>query len=182
MTINMPGVFKNFKIEFLESESSSPQIHYLVGNNGSGKTLVLNAIFNIRARKRVKNSQEIEFILSNGIVDSISYNNAGLNDRWPQNREQIPNMVFLNSEIFSKPANIKSVTGSEPDQESDIDESTRLNQVIPQLLIDIEAQDNRISHEFLSKNKGMMVLIPEKMDHRLQRFTDTFDKFFVDSW
>jgi len=67
MTINMSGVFNNFKIEFLESDG--PQIHYLVGNNGSGKTLVLNSIYEICTKSRIIKQVEhsLSFALNEGV-------------------------------------------------------------------------------------------------------------------
>jgi len=162
-------VFNDHEIVFFDEKNSIPKITYLVGNNGSGKTHILESIYfslsqpfsngaeeyDIDLELELDNKETIELAIVDGhelsysITKGVSNNAHNIKTKNKVNTydgsliQKISKVVYSTVEInFTTPA-IQNVTSKNLDeQENPKDKSTNLGTEIPQLLVDIQALDN----------------------------------------
>ncbi len=191
-TITSDNIFSNYSMEFMKvSRDMHPTIHFLVGNNGAGKTILMQSIYSMwtKSSSELKTSTtgELEFIQNgqfgkiNGI---ITINNSGGSTLSPlnaiingtaaaANRKSVFSTVEIN---FRKEA-ILSVTASTPDLPNPTDVSKDLNKSIPQLLVDVKIQDDSIRSTWMRNNIGKTTP-PIVSGEKFYRFENAFNSMF----
>ncbi len=178
-----------------------PTISFLVGNNGSGKTKVLDFLFDVLSTKPFNHRGEYTVDVSLQFSES-EQTSLGLNEKeviYSIRKEgdikqsssvygrsgavvqltphDLSKIVYSTVEInFSEP-DIKSVTSKNIDDvKKPKDKSQNLSTEIPQLLVDIKALDDADAGVWIDANKGAVV--PDHRETRLKRFTDAFHKIY----
>ncbi len=179
-----------------------PRIAFLVGNNGSGKTRVLDTIYQLLHQPHSYDSDfEIDLILllsdeekklfsveENEIIYNVKKESGGNSNQVTYtsgrsirlNMQVLSKIVYSTVEVNFNEPNITSVTSRNIDQESKPKEkSQNLSIEIPQLLVDIKSLDDSERGKWVEKNKGAKgVDIPDNLGTRLQRFTNAFHKIY----
>jgi len=203
--LNLNGIFEQFEIEFLDSDDTT--IHYLVGNNGAGKTHLIQhlhkAVVNATSANHIVGSVE----LSAKILDRQEVISAITEAKWlasnrsqpglltrpdnnnpvvvsTSNRSEVAQLekrfrasVLSNVEINFTKSKISNITAEQPDTENPIETSQNLNTVIPQILVNIQQQDDAFIAQWMRQNSGEAV--PEEFpDTKLSRFKSAYNNIF----
>lgn len=197
---NKHNLFKDHTIIF-ENETI-PFITFLVGNNGSGKTKVLDFIYKALVEPfghagyyevfitiLFSEKEKDEFKIPENEVNYLIRKEDGSNhhevlslsgDSINLNIQSISKVVFSTIEVTFNEQNISSVTSKDIDNIKQPKEiSKNLATEIPQLLIDISNLDDAdISKWFMTnKSKGHPKPFP-LVGARLERFTNAFHKIY----
>lgn len=193
-------VFNNHTVIF--GEDDVPSISFLVGNNGSGKTRVLDTIFQaftqpfvgsvdfeINIYLTLSPEEMTEFSVSN---ERIVYNikrdagNNSLNVSIENettirvNIAELSKVIFSTIEVNFGESTISSVTSKNiDDQKKPRERSQNLSFEIPQLLIDISSLDDAEQGKWYKENAGNTgVSVPKGVGNRLDRFTNAFHSIY----
>lgn len=197
-------LFNNHTILF--TSPTVPVISFLVGNNGSGKTKVLDAIFDaLTVQFKDTHDHEIDLhvllnaeeqVASGTTVSEVVFTKkrqGGSNSLSTKDNQGNPvnadltklfKVVFSTVEINFSANKIESVTSKNIDEE-DVPKNISLNLSveIPQLLIDISNLDDADRGKWYENVKGKTFAgtIPDNIGTRMQRFTDAFHKIYAGS-
>jgi predicted ATPase len=157
-----------------------PQVHYLVGNNGSGKSQILSAIYSVLSGKNFDTEHKYSLVLDveasrpeldyinlpgnqklfpgGGKIEDITFESLG-NHSYHRNilakadatptgsRMNIGDsalcpIVYSEVEINFTKQKVSSTTGQIADIDKPSEKSDDLNTVVPQLLVDIQTDDD----------------------------------------
>ncbi|HTE48323.1 MAG TPA: AAA family ATPase [Candidatus Paceibacterota bacterium] len=194
------NVFKNHTV--ILGDTDVPAIAFLVGNNGSGKTKVLDTIYqsfsepfsnpddfeiivNIVFSEKEKQElslteNEVNYFIkkeNGGNTHRVNYISGGLVN---VNIQSLSKVVFSTIEVNFNEQNIQSITSKNiDDNPKPKEKSQNLSVEIPQLLIDIKNLDDADISKWFKDNqaKGHTPPFPP-VGTRLQRFTDAFHKVY----
>jgi predicted ATP-dependent endonuclease of OLD family len=194
------NVFNKHTIIF--GDINVPTISFLIGNNGSGKTKVLDSIHQLLSQPHSYNSDfeiEITIVFSdkektefNLTENEIIYNvkkDKGNNTHSSKylsgtevslNIQSLSKVVYSTIEVNFNEQNISSVTSKDID---DIltpkEKSQNLSIEIPQLLVDIKNLDDSDRGKWYESNKGNKNIdVPLNIGTRLHRFVSAFHKIY----
>lgn len=196
------NIFNNHTVIF--GDAVIPTISFLVGNNGSGKTKILDTIFQIMNQPHQYGYDfeiDVEILLSNEEMQEVGINGldiiynikkeGGTNTHQVRtaagaiarntNMQSFSKIIYSTIEVNFNEQVISSVTSKNID---DIvkprEKSQNLSNEIPQLLIDIKSLDDSDISQHVKNNKDASgnVFIPNNLGNRLKRFTDAFDKIY----
>ncbi len=173
-------LFNDHEIVFSNEKGEIPKITYLVGNNGSGKTHILEAIYYSLFQPFSNNigdyDLELDFILNEKEVIDLEFDNEksvvytlsktqGQNSHNIKSKtdnsskdgagvQKISKVVYSTVEInFTAPI-VKTVTSKNLDeQQNPKDKSSDLGAEIPQLLVDIQSLDNDEKGRWVDESK-----------------------------
>jgi len=177
-----------------------PPMSFLVGNNGSGKTRVIEAIFNSFINMaELPNPSEIEYTIRltqnemqalNTQVDTILYRitrTEGANYRFTDingkliegNINDFSKIVYSSIEVNFEQRGVTAITAKNIDEaESPRERSANLSNEIPQLLVDIKSLDDADKATFIDQHVGQSLTVPDNIGNRLRRFTDAFHTIY----
>lgn len=183
-------------------ETVIPTISFLVGDNGAGKTLVLENIYRIFSNswnvdydfeivvtivfssseqgQFSNGTEEVEYIVKRENGGGTSSYNATTGPIPATDINSIAKVVFSTIEVNFEQNTINSVTSKNiDDSEKPREKSKNLSVDIPQLLVDIHNLDNNDISEWYKANKvtGHTAPFPE-LGLRLNRFINAFHKIF----
>lgn len=177
-------VFKSeSKLNFFSTNTADEdiaKIFFLVGNNGSGKTSILNYLYNGLAEGKqgfygsTKLKKGTNFNLSitgeNSLIE-VTVDQTGIrSNRYPENIKIIFDEVNTTFNIEK----ITSVTALTADENKNPKErASELGKTIPQLLANIKAEDDAYIADYISEHNS----IPN-YTRKLDRFTNAFDKMY----
>ncbi len=177
-------IFKNdSKLTFFNenfSEDEDPKLIFLVGNNGSGKTSILNYLYNGlgEGKKGFYGSTNLKkgtkfniFITGEDTAIEVNVEDSGIrSNSYPVSIKIIFDEVNTTFDIEK----ITSVTALTADEDKTPKErASQLGKLIPQLLANIKAEDDAYIADYISIHNK----IPDyrkKLDH----FTNAFDKMY----
>lgn len=197
--VNHP-VFGNNTISFTNGDT--PNVVFLVGNNGSGKTHLLEAIYTVFTKNFHEYGQNYEITTTLDLLDEeklifgtaeqgneilytvkssqrehdfISWRNG---TRVGYNQfQQLTKLIYSTAELIFSAEAFTSVTAMNIDDVAIPKErSENLSIDIPQLLIDIDALDSVEIASWARAHPGG--IIPNDIGVRLKRFTDAFSKIY----
>lgn len=193
-------LFNNHKIIF--EEENIPFTTFLVGNNGSGKTKVLDFIYKalvepfghsgyyevvttIVFSEKEKSDfnipeNEIKYLIRKEVGSNHHEVFSSSGQTINLNIQSISKVVFSTIEVTFNEENISSVTSKDIDNVKLPKEISRnLATEIPQLLIDISNLDDADIAKWFAANrkKGHAKPFPS-VGARLERFTDSFHKIY----
>lgn len=196
--INHP-VFGRHTIVF--GDTTIPDICFLVGNNGSGKTNVLETLYEILSLDfQVGYFYEVEAVLFlseternkyqlkvNRLVYFVRKTEKGIDFRLkPENGDdiefgirEISKIVYSTIEVNFGDFKIHSVTTKNIDEaELPKEKSRKLSEEIPQLLVDIKSLDDADIAKWYEGVRGTAVqgAIPSSIGRRMDRFSAAFHK------
>lgn len=178
-------VFKDgSKLTFFDENSTEveiPKIIFLVGNNGSGKTSILNYLYNGLAEGRQgfygstklrKGTKFNLFITNENPEIEVTVDQSGIkSSKYPENIKIIFDEVNTTFNIEK----ITSVTALTADENINPKErASELGKMIPQLLANIKAEDDAYIADYISDHND----IPN-YTKKLDRFTNAFDKMYA---
>jgi predicted ATP-binding protein involved in virulence len=177
-------VFKNgSKLTFFNaniSENEIPKIIFLVGNNGSGKTSILNYLYNGLAEGKknhygvtnLKNGNKFNiFITGEDNAIEVNVEESGIrSSHYPENLKLIFDEVNTTFNI-EKITSVTAVTADE--DKTPKERASELGKLIPQLLANIKSEDDAYMADYISENNT----IPD-YNKKLDRFTNAFDKMY----
>jgi len=159
-----------------------PSFIFLAGENGSGKTSILDLIY-ISLGETKKGygmpveSSAIEAEISilddeESIEMKIDVEDGRIrSNNHPENLKVIYNKVDVS---FKKPKVTSATAITVDEKENPREQSKDLSEIIPQLLVNIKAQDDAfIADHIRDYNK-----IPENYTGKLERFTNAFERMF----
>lgn len=185
-------VFPNkFKINF-NLPSNGPSIHYLVGNNGSGKTWILDLIYYsfgaIQGTGEQINQTVIEHLeikCCDGKNYSFMSQNHGhsthlhkIDDPYRQNIN-IGIIQYLTPDLSLHNYNVTRSSTRNIDQVQLVEKANNLNEAIPQMFVDLQYQDGIKNTKFLEDNAGRKINIPQDTTSRLSRFISAYNKLIA---
>lgn len=192
--VDYPG-FSGHTINF-ESNATIPIISFLVGNNGSGKTKVLDVIYDIltlstmvplpshvilivslNATETQSLNLHVETIKINYIKkEGVNYFITDLHEnRLNLDLNIFSKVVYSTIEVNFENKPINAITAKSIDETPNPRErSINLSTEIPQMLVDIKSQDDAERGNFYEKHIGQTVSLPDNIGVRLKRFTDAF--------
>lgn len=165
-----------------ESIDNIPSFIFLAGENGSGKTSILDLIFNSLGKTEkgylvpVEGS-ELEAELS--LLDGEEYIRIKVNvedGRIESNADTKKFKVIYNKvDVSFKKTKITSATATTVDEkENPREESEDLSKIIPQLLVNIKTQDATYLDDYVQQHGAL----PVEHTRKLDRFTNAFEKMF----
>ncbi len=175
----------NSTLTFIQPEKPNEdkiKFFFLVGNNGSGKTSVLNYIFNglgegkngFYGNTNLKQGTKFDVFLTGKEhpiefeVDTAGIKNNGFPDGIKIIYDEI-NTAFQTDKIISSTA----VTVDEdklPKERSTLE----LGKIIPQLLVNLKAEDDSYVSDYVNEHNA----IPVNYKRRIDRFTDAFERMY----
>ncbi len=188
--INHP-IVKNLKLDFCDESGKAVDTVFFAGENGTGKSTILNSIYEIASRK-VRSDICFEMETPTGVTkfavtmtdgypwisDSNGFrtiiSNPGFYEKYQFNG------IFSDVDINFHAGNIQSVTSMNLDCDFDSRKSSNnLPQEINQLLIDIQALDANAVLQATNDNPDVLAKdLP--VERRMPRFTDAFSRMFDD--
>ena len=180
-----------------------PSVSFLVGNNGSGKTKILDAIYHlfgdfgfiandteIKAHITLSSEEMIAASLTNPEINYIIKKANGGTSINAQdlagghieiNIQALAKVVYSTIEVNFGETKIDHVTSRNiDDSEVPKTKSSNLATEIPQLLIDISNLDDADRGRWYQEAKGKPHVgnIPDNIGTRLERFTNAFHKIY----
>ena len=184
-------ILKNLELNFCSTDGCAADTVIFAGENGSGKSTVLNQLYNLTTGSV---TAELDLVLEEGGVDKKLIYRFRNDQRYIWVNESDGNRIYTRSEdykekyslngIFSDveinfhAADISSVTSMSLDAFGDSRRSsTDLPKQIKQLLIDVQAlDDSELSHAMrASPTKTKAEL---QVEERMPRFTKAFARMF----
>jgi predicted ATPase len=173
-----PAFLKDSEIKFFEHKDNTVlKIFFLVGNNGAGKTNILETIcagfiINDKTPEQFNASICIGYEEVTIERNQNSYSNQ-------LSSKGIP-FYYDTLETTFTVQKISSVTGQTIDNDDKPKEkSVNLSQIIPQLLVDIKNQDNSFIAE--QSRKGILQRDIDPRELKFTRFTDALNKIYSGS-
>lgn len=165
-----------------EDGKNIPSFFFLAGENGCGKTSILDLVYNSLGKTEQGylisvESSEMEAELS--LLDGEEYTQMKIDvkegrissDNHPENLKVIYDKVATG---FKNPK-VTSATAITVDEiKNPREESEDLSEVIPQLLVNLKTQDATFIDDYITEHGK----IPENYTRKLARFTNAFDKMF----
>lgn len=159
-----------------------PSFFFLAGENGAGKTSILDLIYQGIGKIQKgylihvgTDNLKAEFSLLDGEQYKVMHIDVEeeriKSDIHPESLKVIYNRVDINFKK-SKITSATAITADENDEPKE--ESEDLSEVIPQLLVNIKAEDDSYVADYVRDNKK----VPENYKRKLDRFTDAFGKMF----
>jgi predicted ATPase len=157
-----------------------PSVFFLVGNNGSGKTSILNHLFNGLGEGKkgfyggTNLTKGTNFKISGIGIDptiEVTVEQSGVRSgHYPENMK----IIFDEVNTAFNAEKITAVTAVTADEDDNPRERAReLGKIIPQLLANIKAEDDAYIADFVANN-GVIPAYTKKLD----RFTDAFNKMY----
>jgi predicted ATPase len=190
--ITSENTFSEYLVEFMNSNKEmQPTIHFMVGNNGAGKTILMQSIYALLTKNstelKTSISGELNFLHNQqqGRIDGkITINSGGGSSFTPLNAivngkaiEIDRKSVFSTVEINFQKEAISSVTASAADSPNPTEVSKNLNKSIPQLLVDVKSQDDSVRSIWMRDNIGSPA--PEVVNgEKFYRFENAFNSMF----
>lgn len=194
-------MFKNHEVIF--GTDNQPTISFLVGNNGAGKTIVLESIYNLFTNPfNTPEDFEVEYtilltedektelsITDNSFICHLK-KNGNNNSRTCKkitgealgdiNISQASKIVYSTIEVVFSEQNFTTITAKNTDDTlKPKEKSQNLSTEIPQLLIDIKNIDDSENSEWLQNNLEKPGKDkPATIGIRLKRFTEAFHKIY----
>lgn len=193
-------VFQNHTVEF--DDNGIRDITFLVGNNGSGKTHILDMLYfllsaphsnplllfevkltliltdNEKSQHSIKENEIIYHVLKSPSRNhsTVTYlSGEEINVHLPT----ITKVVQSTIEVNFNNENIGSVTSRNIDDNIlPKDRSVNISMEIPQLLIDIQALDDADRSKWMRDNRDTTVLVPADIGTRMERFVGAFHKIY----
>lgn len=161
-------------------EDDIPKITFIVGNNGSGKTSILNYLYNglAEGRKGFYGSTKLKigtkfniFITNENPEIEVFVEQSGIrSSKYPENIKIIFDEVNTTFNIEK----ITAVTALTADEDLNPKErATELGKMIPQLLANIKAEDDAYIADYISTHNEIPTYTK-----KLSRFTNAFDKMY----
>ncbi len=157
-----------------------PTIFFLVGNNGSGKTSIMNYLFHglgegkqgVYGNSTLCSGTKFETSgigINPDIVSTV--NNTGIiNNHYPENLRIILDEVNTSFQVEK----ITAITALTADEDENPREKAKdLGKLIPQLLANIKAEDDAYIADFIRENEH----IPN-YTRKLDRFTGAFNNMY----
>lgn len=196
--------FKEHHEIIFEENGNIPDVSFLVGDNGSGKTAILDAIYALHDPFSISDDYyeiiyfleltpdemvtctspssnlTVKFIKRSGDLRQSVHTTDGVQkvltqDNFNTIRKIILSTVETNFDIQT----VTSITGKEIDDISLPNEkSTGTIAGIPQLLIDINNADNNEWAEYSKTHNVLYGDRPSNVANRLERFTSTFNEIY----
>ena len=186
-------ILGNLVLDFCDSSGNAVDTVIIAGENGCGKSSVLNYIYSI-TQGHVKYGSEIELESKSGPITWLFYDKPNFRmdtlwvrasdntDTYPYDenfkKKNLTYGIFSDVDINFHSQNISSVTSMELDSAEKSQRSNNdLPKMINQLIIDIQAQDDSDISRIVSLN-------PDKtynecnIERRMTRFTQAFNKMF----
>lgn len=165
------------------AENDIPKITFLVGNNGSGKTSILNYLYNglAEGKKGFYGSTKLKkgtkfniFITNENPEIEVFVEQSGIrSSKYPEDIKIIFDEVNTTFNIEK----ITAVTALTADEDKNPKErASDLGKMIPQLLANIKAEDDAYIADYISEHNN----IPN-YTKKLNRFTSAFDKMYAGS-
>jgi predicted ATPase len=170
-----PAFLKDSEIKFFEyRDNPVPKIFFLVGNNGAGKTNILETICaGFIANEKTPEQFNASICIGDEEVN-ISRNQNSYSNQLSS--KEAP-FYYDTLETTFTVQKIDSVTGQTVDNDDKPKEkSVNLSQVIPQLLVDIKNQDNSFIAE--QSGKGILQKDIDSKELKFTRFTDALNKIY----
>ncbi len=161
-------------------EADIPKIIFLVGNNGSGKTSILNYLYNGLAEGRqnyygttnlAKGTKFDLHVTSETNAIRVEVDQSGIkSSKYPDDVKIIFDEVNTTFNIEK----IKAVTALTADENVNPKErASELGKIIPQLLANIKAEDDAYIADYVNE-KGEIPTYTRKLD----RFTSSFERMY----
>ena len=159
---NHPVFKKNSTFTFFEqTETAIPKIFFLVGDNGAGKTQILDALHYSSSVER----------------HTVTYKAETGFKTTPYVYEQVK-QYYSSIEINFKNSEVTNITSSNTKEDELIfEKSDSIDKIIPQLLIDINSHDNSEIASWVKLNPNCIPNL-DQMNIKLKRFTNAFDKMY----
>lgn len=165
-----------------KSRDDIPSFVFLAGENGCGKTSILDLIYiTLGETKKGYNvpveSKAMEAEVS--LLDGEEYIEMKINveDEYirSNNHPETLKVIYNKVDVSFKKPKVTSATALTVDEKKNPREQSKdLSEVIPQLLVNIKAQDDTFVADYVRSYKK----IPEGHVGKLKRFTDAFEKMF----
>jgi predicted ATPase len=165
-----------------EEAHNIPQFVFLTGENGCGKTSILDLIY-ITLGETKKGygipveSKALEAEISilcgeENVKMKINVEDDRIrSDNHPENLKVIYNKVDVS---FKKPKVTSATAITVDEKENPREQSKDLSEIIPQLLVNIKAQDDAFVADYVREYKK----IPKGHTGKLERFTNAFERMF----
>lgn len=164
-------------------ESDIPKITFLVGNNGSGKTSILDYLYNglAEGRKGFYGSTNLKvgtkyniFITNENPEIEVFVEESGIrSSKYPEDLKIIFDEVNTTFDIEK----LVAITASVADEDQNPKErASDLGKMIPQLLANIKAEDDAYIADYVNKHG----VVPNYTT-KLSRFTNAFEKMYEGS-
>ncbi len=184
--ISHPAFKENATLALFQASEKTediPTFYFLTGENGSGKTSILDLIYSTLGETKdgylvhtelLKDMKaELTFVDDGqSIVMKIDVEDQRIgSDNHPESLKVIYNKVDLN---FKKPKVTTATAVTVDEEENPREQSEDLSEVIPQLLVNIKAQDDTLIADYV-REKGT---VPQGDIGKLQRFTKAFERMF----
>jgi len=191
-------VLGDLSLDFCDSEGNAVDTVIIAGENGAGKSTVMNSIYNLVSRNsngELDFEADIEFeesgerfvmtyrkkTFNNGQVLLYANDSSGLND-WLAS-DDVANKhptsgIYSDVDINFHAQKISSVTSAVLDEKnvsrrSSSDLPTRINQ----LIIDIQASDDASLARYAREHRDR-TFADSSVEERMPRFTNAFNKMF----
>ena len=189
-------VLGNLKLDFCDREGKASDTIILAGENGSGKSTIIEALYDLVSRNDTLPNANVEYEIDDKIVD-IKYQRAENNHNRVPSAYYGAKRFFINDENFRNffpsvgiysdvdinfhfDKFVSNVTSLNIDENNNSARSTtNLPTEINQLLIDIDALDNADISEAVKSHPDVpfgKLNIPLRMN----RFTNAFSRIFSD--
>lgn len=188
--INHPTL-KNLKLDFCGSDRTAVDTVILAGENGTGKSTILNYLYGLFSGKVLSESELV--LENNGVPISLSFKYDNDNKRiWVSDgngmrtlpglddfKEKYPlSGIYSDVDINFHAQNVSSVTSLNLDESKDSRKSsTDLPRQIKQLIIDVQALDDaELAHE--ARKNPQKAKSELHVVERMPRFTRSFARMF----
>lgn len=189
-------ILKNLELNFCDSKGKAIDTIIFAGANGTGKSTILNELYNMASHK-VKTPMEVEFENEDNEIFKITYffkKVSGHESIWSRDSKEREyfegssdfkndypfNGIFSDVDINFKSENLKNVTSLGLDISKNSYRSTNdLPTQINQLLIDVQAFDDADIAMVVKTNKNLSYK-DIKIEERMNRFIKSFNMMFDD--
>lgn len=184
-------ILKNLELDFCGKDGKAVDTIILAGENGTGKSIVLNALYAV-ASYTVENPMLVEFEY-NGSIFSLSYylngsyiyatDGKGM-DLYVGNsvvKQKYPfSGIFSDVDINFRAHDISNVTSLSLDSTKDSRRSTgNLPSQINQLIVDIQStDDSELAHAYRTAKELNKSVTDIFYQARMARFTSAFNRMF----
>ena len=186
-------ILGNLILDFCDSSGNAVDTVIIAGENGCGKSSVLNYIYSIMTGQ-VKYESEVELESKNEPIIWSFYDNPRhrTSSLWVKTSDKIETLpgnddfkknyctygIFSDVDINFHSQDISSVTSMVLDSANDSQRSNNnLPKMIKQLIIDIQAQDDAEVSRVANDNPDK-TFRECKIERRMSRFTQAFNKMF----
>ncbi len=165
-----------------EDRKNIPSFFFLAGENGCGKTSILDLVYIILGETKKGYGMPVESRALEAEVSLLSdegYTEMKINveddrirsDNHPEDLKVIYNKVDVS---FKKPKVTSATAITVDEKEKPREQSKDLSEIIPQLLVNVKAQDDAYVADYVRDHKK----IPENYTGKLERFSGAFERMF----